>query len=723
MKIKGAQKQLLISRVHSDYNAGKYRLAYEGCRNIVSLYPEDAAGWRMLGLCQLKIGKIDESLVAMNRVIQLAPTDAASHSNIGLVLKMLGRLQEAELSYLKAINLNPLAPEAYSNLGNLLYELNRFKEAEMACREAIRLNPNFVQAHINLGNALMNLRLLKEARMCFERAIMLEPRRYEAYSNLGVIDFEVGSLFEAEARIRKAILIKPDYPEAHNNLGTVLFDLRRLSEAAASYRQAISLKPDFAEAYSNLGNVLKHLWRLVDARACYEEAIRLKMNFEQAFLNLGNVLQELGDFSGAENSYREALRLNPEMLEAHHNLLFLLNYDCRRSESEIFDEYRGFGKYINSRYSQKYTHAPDKLFVNRKIRIGYSSADFKEHACRFFIEPLLRHHDKTKFELFAYSNVKIGDDHTEQLKQYFDKWIDVFTLTDEQMAQRIFDDKIDILVDLSGHTSGSRLPVFAMKPAPLQVTYPVGTGYTSGLSEIDYFIGNNDLTPNEYSQLYSENLWRLPSVICCYDPSGHPVPKENSLPFLKNGFITFGSLARPVRMNDEVLLSWAEIMNRVPYSRLRLDQKIFSDEQTKNIYLTRMERLGMPIERIDLANSIPHWIGYHEIDMSLDCFPHNAGTTTFESLWMGVPVLTKTSSLSIGRLGASVLSPIGLDSWIASTKEDYIQKAVSFSGQVKMLTMLRSSLREKLKKSVFMEHESLTRDIEQAYQRMVERSI
>jgi protein O-GlcNAc transferase len=710
----------LAENLKSKFSAGKYGLVCDWCKTILAINPTYVLGWRLLGLSLLKTGKITDSLEAMKRVIELEPGDAASHSNIGLIFKILGRYKESESSYLQAIRLKPDSAEPYSNLANLLFELNRFPEAEAACRTAIRLNPNFVQAHINMGNLLAESKFIDKAINHFCIALRLDPQCPEALANLGVVEAKMGMVPQAADSLLKATLLKPDYAEAHNNLGNVLFDLGRLSEAEASYRTAISLKPDFGEAYSNLGNAFKRMFRLVDARQSYQEAIRLKPDFCQAYINFGNVLQEYTDFPGAEAMYRHALRLNPELMEAYSNLLFLVNYDPRRSESEIFDEYHKFGEFVSARYSKSFKHKDDRFVKDRKIRIGYSSADFKGHACRFFIEPLLRHHDKEKFELYAYSNVRVADSHTERIKQYFDYWIDVFALSDEHMARRIYDDGIDILVDFSGHTEGNRLLVFAMRPAPIQVTYPAGTGYTSGLKEIDYFLGNKYVTPVGCDRFYSEKVWRLPGVLSCYDPSSDAFPTENSLPFLKNGFITFGCLARPVRMNDEVLLSWKEILTRVPGSRLRLDQKIFSDLQTKNIFLSKMKLLGMSIEQIDLVNSQPHWIGYHEIDISLDCFPHNAGTTTLESLWMGVPVITKTSSLSIGRIGDSVLSQLGLEEWVAKTREEYIEKAVSLSGQIQKLTFMRKSLRSSIKQSALMKYEIFTKEIERAFQEMIE---
>ena len=336
------------------------------------------------------------------------------------------------------------------------------------------------------------------------------------------------------------------------------------------------------------------------------------------------------------------------------------------------------------------------------------------------MEPLFRNHDHRQFELFAYSNTAKEDEHTERLKQYFDHWIDVVRLSDEEMAGRIYEDQIDILVDMAGHTNGNRLLVFAMRPAPVQVSSNIGYGYTSGLKEIDYFICDENLVPAGSEAYFSEEPLRLPAPCLAYAPPRDVILDLSELPALSKGYVTFGSLARPVRLNDPLLRIWGEILERVPDSRLRLDQKPFAHEGTREMFWERLEGLGIARDRVDLTCSSPHWDAYREIDITLDCWPHNAGTTTIESLWMGVPVLSKLDRVSVGRVGAMILEPLGLGDWLVESEEDYIERAVAAASDLGSLAVLRGELRSRLEGSALLDEVAFAQNLEHALLKVVE---
>jgi predicted O-linked N-acetylglucosamine transferase (SPINDLY family) len=304
------------------------------------------------------------------------------------------------------------------------------------------------------------------------------------------------------------------------------------------------------------------------------------------------------------------------------------------------------------------------------------------------------------------------------MKKYFDVWVDVSTMNDQIMAQRIVDDKIDILVDLAGHTLGNRLLVFAMRPAPIQVTY-MGYGYTTGLKEIDYFIGDDDFTPSGCEPYFSEKIWRVPAPLYCYEPPSEITPPVNELPALKKGYITFGSLTRTIRLNDHLLEVWKKILDQIPNSRLRLDQSPFLDVETREYFYKRLINLGFRKDQVDLTYSKPHWNAYHDIDIALDCFPHNTGTTTYDALWMGVPVLTKIDRPSVGRFGVCILNAMGLVEWVTEDEESYIQKAVELSRDLVGLSTLRSVLRDRMKNCDLMNFEGMSRKLEVGYKEMM----
>ena len=691
----------------------------EACyRRAIRLKSDYAEALSNLGLVLLKRDRLEEAKESHLEAIRFKPSLAEAHNNLGLVFDALESFEKAEASYREAIRLKPDYAEAFSGLGATLFKLGQIGEAEESYREAIRLQPNLAEAYHNLSNLLLSVDDLAGAEHMSRGAILLEPAMWGAHTNLGVILEKLGRLEEAKESYREAIRLNADYAEAHYNLGNLLNTRENFKDAEQQYLEAIRCKPDHAQALCNLGSVMHALERYREAEARHREAIRLEPELAFAHNNLGNVLQELGHFEEAEASFREAIRIEPDYLTAYDNLLFMLNYDHRIDASELFREYEAYGEAVASLTKHRFDHADHPALDDRRLRLGYSSPDLRGHSCRFFMEPLFSSHDRDQFELFAYSNTRGEDKHTERLKGYFDHWIDVTQLTDEEMAQRIYDDQIDILVDMAGHTKGNRLPVFAMRPAPVQASSLIGYGYTTGLKEIDYCICDEHKVPIGSERYFSEAPLRLPAPASAYEPPREDTPDVSQLPALSNGYVTFGSLTRTVRLNDPLLRVWGEILARVPGSRLRLDQRPFASEGMRELFWQRLEGLGIPRERVELSYSTPHWFAYHDIDITLDCWPHNAGTTTLESLWMGVPVLSKMDRPSVGRMGAAVLRPLDLDDWLVETAEAYVERAVSFASDLESLARLRAELRGRVEQGPHLRAATVTQNLESAFRQM-----
>ncbi len=338
----------------------------------------------------------------------------------------------------------------------------------------------------------------------------------------------------------------------------------------------------------------------------------------------------------------------------------------------------------------------------------------------FFIEPILRNHDRTRFEVIAYANVIKPDEHTMYLKRYFDKWVDVVQMNDEEMAAQIRADDVDILIDLAGHTHGNRLPVFAMKPAPIQATY-LGFGYTTGLSQVDYFIGDENFCPPGSDPYFSEKVLNIQAPVYGYNPPRHRVPDLVPPPSLTKGYITFGTMTRMIRLNNRLLCVWKEILDRVPGSKLRFDQKTFEDPETIERFYQRLEGLGYDRSRVELVSTPEHWNGYKEFDIALDCWPHNAGTTTFEALLSGVPVIAKRDRISVGRLSDMVLTPLGFSDWVVNTEAEFVELAVKMANDPLKLSEIRAGLREHMNNSAFIDFKARTRGLEAGYLEMVRR--
>jgi predicted O-linked N-acetylglucosamine transferase (SPINDLY family) len=486
------------------------------------------------------------------------------------------------------------------------------------------------------------------------------------------------------ASYRRALQLKPDYAEAHNNLGIALRLQGALEEAVASYRRALQLKPDYAEAHSNLGNSLKDQGQLDEAVACYRRAI------------------ECG------------------LCAAHSNLVYALSFCPGCNAATIYDEL--------GRWSQQHaeplakfiqTHANDRS-PDRRLRVGYVSPDFYNHVQSFFTMPLLSSHDHQNFEIFCYADVARPDSITARLRGYADVWRNIAGLTDEQVAQLVRQDQIDILVDLTLHMERNHLLVFARKPAPVQVCWLAYPGST-GLSTIDYRLTDPYLDPPGLDdQWYSEESIRLPDCFWCYDPlTGQP--GVNTLPALEKGYITFGSLNNFCKVNAPVLKLWAQVVKAVDRSRLVVLAREGAHRQHT---LNRLEQEGITPDRVTFVGFHPrleYLQLYHHIDIGLDMFPYNGHTTSLDAFWMGVPVVTITGQTAVGRAGLCLLKNLGLPEMIADNPEQFVRIAAELAADLPRLNTLRAALRNRLENSPLMDAPRFARSVEAAYRSMWQR--
>ncbi len=683
-------------------NTGAIAQAEAAFRSSLAVQAEFPEAWVGLADALELLGRESEALAALDRAIGQRRGYVGALFNSSILLRKMGRIEQAEA---RLREIDPMS----------LFSAGRHDEAEAISRQLTQAWPDFSLGWKVLGAVLAVKRRFEEAAFAIERTLAILPADAESHHNFAIVLQALARLPAAEASYRRALALKPDYHEACNNLGNLLRGLGRFTEAEASFRRALELRPDFFEAHSDLGIVLSATGRPSEALASYRRAIDLNPGFHVAHNNLGAALVALGRLSEAEESCRRALELKPGYGEGHDNLLFLLNYHPDKTPLEVNAAYQEFNAAMGQPLRSEWRpHANDRE-PSRRLRVGYVSPDFRKHAASHFVEPLLDHHDRSGVEVFAYSEVAIEDEVTSRMRSRVGCWISTRGMDDAQMADRIRADEIDVLVDLAGHTRHNRLLVFARKPAPVSVT-TIGFGYTTGLTAIDWFLTDKIVVPEGAEDMFSERPWRI-SLCQVYRPAGEMGP-VSALPALKSGHVTFGTLTRAARVNHRVIRVWSAILRRVRGSRLRIDSLDFRDTGLCESLARQFAAHGIAREQLEFGFHSPPWDVLREIDISLDCFPQNSGTTLFESLYMGIPFITLKDRPSLGRLGASIAANVGHAEWIAATEDEYVEKAVGLTDDLQRLSIVRASLRGEMRVSPLMDEIRHVREVEAAYRGM-----
>jgi predicted O-linked N-acetylglucosamine transferase (SPINDLY family) len=478
--------------------------------------------------------------------------------------------------------------------------------------------------------------------------------------------------------------------------------------------------PKCQEILYNLAFSYKNNGEFIKAEFYFNKILEIDNKHIDTYLNLGEILCKTKSYELGLKRFEKAVEIDKKYSNSNSLLLFYLNYAPNHSPEEIFSYYKNYGYNFTYPFKKNCQSLPLIKEQKSKLKIGYVSPDFKKHSMRGFLEPVLSNHNHDQFEIYAFAELSEEDHITQQYKSYVDHWIPTQALSDQEMVQKIRELQIDILVDLAGHTEGNRLEIFARKPAPISISYWIGYGYTTGLNAIDYFLANETIVPKGSDNFFSEKIWRMnknftnpwqPNLI-----SGDVGP----LPALDKGHITFGTLTRAIRINDRVIKAWSQILKRVKHSKLVINSADFSHYKTKRMIISKFEEYGIKQNRLEVGYQSPPWDTMRQIDIALDCFPHNSGTTLIEHLYMGNPFVTYSNRPSVGKIGASILTALGREEWIAYSEQEYIDKAVALATDTKKLASIRSSLREEMKRSPIMDHKGFVRELERTYQSMWE---
>lgn len=605
-------------------------------------------------------------------------------------------------------------------LGKELIAARRFEEARAVYQQICARQKNDADNWFTLGAINGMLKRHEEAIECCSRAVTLNPRHPAAWYNLGIALRDTGQLDKSADALRKTLQLNPRHEDAASSLGHVLATLHRYEEAEEVFREMLRYQPGNAEFYAVYGSAMQTMGRFEAAINAYHKAIEMRHpKVAGIHENMAAALCLQGKYRESLDHFEAALKLEPQSACFCSSLLLTLHYLVDIDNATLFERHRNWpGNALRPwRDAQSICRKSSRP---ERLRIGYVSSDFRKHSVAYFIEPLLSQHDAARYEITCYFSHEDPDATTRRLKALAHRWRDVAGMDDEQLLRTIADDEIDVLVDLNGHTSGSRLPVFARRAAPVQVSF-IGYPDTTGMTEMDYRLSDAIADPTGSERLCTESLVRLPGCFLCYRPPD-TAPTVVSPPREQNGFVTFGSFNNLAKINSGVIKLWARLLREIPDSRLIIKNPSLTDKATQERFQVLFAAEGIADERLSLLGYIPddkgHLGAYARMDVALDTFPYNGTTTTCEALWMGVPVVSLRGDRHSARVGASLLAAAECNEWVADTEEQYVHIARALSQDRNHLAELRARLRERVRHSRLCAAADYTRAVESAYEAM-----
>jgi predicted O-linked N-acetylglucosamine transferase (SPINDLY family) len=748
----------LLGNAFSDQ--GELDKAVASYRKALALDPDSVEANNNLGASLQSMGNFGEAIACYLKVLALKPDSVEANNNLGSVFKKQGDLEQAQSYYRQALALDPGCVDAYNNLSSLFHDRGDLDEAEACYRKALALTPDNADIHNNLGTLFQARDDLDRAAACFRKALSLNPECVDAHNNLGVVLKKQGRLNEAVACYRSALALRQDLPEIYNNFGNVLKDQGKLESAEDCFRKALALKPDDADTHNNLGALLQDRLNLDDAASCYRKALALRPDFSLAHNNLGVIYQEQNKLKDALACYRQAVKFDPGFHMARANLLHVKQHVCdwddfaalceevRRSVRELppsagnlippfsFLAIPGSTpeeqKLCARNWAQSKTgHLTAlreemgfafKREPGQKLHIGYFSADFRNHAVAHLMAEIFELHDRKRFRISAYSfGPDDGSAMRKRLEKSFDQFVDIWDVTHENAARKIYDDRVDILVNLTGYTKYARNAIVALHPAPLQVNY-LGYPGTMGAGFMDHLIADRFIIPPERQKHYAEKVACLPDCYLPRDSScrrlAAPSRKECGLP--EEGFV-FCSFNVSYKITPDIFDIWCRLLKAVPGSVLWLP----SSNPDAESNLSREAKIrGVDPARIIRASRLnstdEHLARIQCADLFLDTTPYNAHTTCSDALWMGLPLVTCVGETFPSRVAGSLLTAIGAPELITYSLEDYYALALELATDKNRYRDIRNKITANRESAPMFDSKKFTRDLESIYLQMWE---
>ncbi|KAM7265773.1 hypothetical protein ACFE04_003456 [Oxalis oulophora] len=749
----------------------KGRLAFGSFAEAIRLDPQNACALTHCGILYKEEGRLVEAAESYQKALRAdssykpaAECLAIVLTDLGTSLKLAGNTQEGIQKYYDALKIDPHYAPAYYNLGVVYSEMMQYESALNCYERAALERPMYAEAYCNMGVIYKNRGDLEAAIACYERCLAVSPNFEIAKNNMAIALTDLGTKVKLEGDINQGVAyykkalyynwhyadamynlgvaygemlkfdmaivfyelafhFNPHCAEACNNLGVIYKDRDNLDKAVECYQMALSIKPNFSQSLNNLGVVYTVQGKLDAAASMVEKAILANPTYAEAYNNLGVLYRDAGNITMAIDAYEQCLKIDPDSRNAGQNRLLAMNYIDEGHDDKLFEAHRDWGRRFMMLFSQ-YTSWDNLKDPERPLVIGYVSPDYFTHSVSYFIEAPLAYHDYANYKVVVYSAVVKADAKTNRFRDKVLKkggvWRDIYGIDEKKVASMVREDKIDILVELTGHTANNKLGMMACRPAPVQVTW-IGYPNTTGLPTIDYRISDSLADQPDTKQKHVEDLVRLPKCFLCYTPSPEAGPICPT-PALSNGFVTFGSFNNLAKITPKVLQVWAKILCAVPNSRLVVKCKPFCCDSVRQRFLTTLEQLGLESQRVDLLPLIllnqDHMQAYSLMDISLDTFPYAGTTTTCESLYMGVPCVTMAGPVHAHNVGVSLLTNVGLPHLVAKNEDEYVQLALQLASDVTALSNLRMSLRDLMSKSPVCDGPNFILGLESRYRKI-----
>ncbi len=729
--------------------AGENSSAINLLSRAIATDPDFADAYHARGQAYLAMGKTENAISDLHKAIALNHEGPDSHFILGNIYTGAGLFDDAATSYLRAITIKPDFALAWYNLGNVQIHLDRNVDAIDSFDNTLKITPDYPEALNNQGAAFKSLGRLTEARDVFEKAVALKPDFTVAHNNLGATRMELGHPEDAVQSFTNVISFDPGYAAAHTNLGNAYATMKQWDKAIASYKQALSIDPDDAlgyfnlgiayqkqgsldaaissyqtstekdpglpEAFTNLGILYRVLKQYDEAVESFENAIKAQPDFHLAHSNLGLTLLALGQVDKAVNSFQRALSIFPDDPNAHGNFVYTLQFLPNISGKTLLEEAMKWDAlHCAKANTAGYLGTPDP---ERRLRIGYVSADFKAHAVAVVLESLLMGHNREEVEIFCYSEVGRPDDTTMRFMEHADAWRSTVGVSDEEMDAMIREDAIDIIVECTGHTKRNRRLALSRKPAPIQVNYLPMHGETSGMAAMDYALSDQYLTPPGYEDQFSETLIYLKSGSFTFRPD--PAWPDIGPPRGFGEKPTFACVGSPERISDVAIDLWARLLEKVPDACLLLKHPSYGDPRTRAIWRKKFDRL----EKWTIFEDVDggwgqHMDAYGRVDVVLDTYPMTGATSCIIPIWMGVPNVLLAPPFYGHRVGISAVMASGLPEFVANDADEYLEIAARLINDRNHLATLRQTLRGQLEGSPICDVQNHVREIETAYREM-----